>query len=578
MSPAPSASSISSAASRLRSTLGVVDSANSGPKNAKLDAEQQMITAEELEARKAERKAHEAQRSSLEEAVERRLCEGIYDRIYRHRSTEDEALDDQLRSKTAALALMGIGPADLGLKSLDLSSHAAGPEEEESSDVKKPTSMEAWLDPAMKNLVKMSDARYPLGKLAHLKAAHKSIVEMLASTHPTASADDILPVLILTLTIVPPEKLHVVSDLHFIQYFRWEPKLTGEAAYCLTNMEAAITFLQELDLATIRGCEETSGSAEGCREAEVPKVETFPAYSTTPSATSSGEADNAKLAAPIAGLKAATVLRNRRLSDIVNRPAQALGLASDAVLNTADQGFKNISSSLGDSYKFLLGKIKERQDGLKESITIPRTLDDARRLVSTPDDDAAGSVVHAGGVDYLKRPAQRDDRVLSLLGGRRDRSADSARSGRSVSSSKKVVFADESKPAPSSQSLQAQNPAMLEQMRTLSNSFNPMARLSSFSRGLTRINAPLQGGASPSPAPKTAEQQTAEGGDLATVSSPFLKHTIAHFVSAQNADKMTNLLYICCRRLFLTSPPLFHRSPRSPHQGNASWSSKILAI
>lgn len=74
-----------------------------------------MITPEELANRKKARKALEAKRSLLEEAVERRLCEGIYDRIYRHRSTQDEAQDAKLRSKTAALSLVGIGPSDLGI-------------------------------------------------------------------------------------------------------------------------------------------------------------------------------------------------------------------------------------------------------------------------------------------------------------------------------------------------------------------------------------------------------------------------------------------------------------------------------
>ena len=80
-SPARSVSSISSAASRLRSTLSSND-------KLKVDSERPMITAEELEARKSQRKAIESKRGLLEEAVERRLCEGIYTRIYRHKSTE----------------------------------------------------------------------------------------------------------------------------------------------------------------------------------------------------------------------------------------------------------------------------------------------------------------------------------------------------------------------------------------------------------------------------------------------------------------------------------------------------------
>ncbi|KAF9766212.1 hypothetical protein IL306_001418 [Fusarium sp. DS 682] len=504
VSPAPSTSSISSAASRLRSKASALT---------KAEPEQQMITSEELANRKRTRKALEAKRSLLEEAVERRLCEGIYDKIYRHRSTQDEAQDDKLRSKTAALALVGIGPADLGIDLTD--------EADESEEKACPTEedIKEKLEPARRDIAMMTQKRYPLGKLNHLKAAHRSIVDTLAHFHPSASADEIMPMLIYTLITLPPENLHVISDVHFIQYFRWEPKLTGEAAYCLTNLEAAISFLQTVDLTTLRADEQLSGPAKSTS----PRTGTFPpAYQQgeAPSSANTPEAgqtkaDAAKASAP--DVKVSVVLRNRRLSDLVNGPAQAFGAASDAVFNTADQSLKNISNSLGDSYKFLIGKLREHQDSPRESITVPRTLDDARKLVSTPSPDEEDSsglnrLLPPDDNDLLKRPASREERVLNLIGGRRDRSADSARSGRSASSSKKVVFASE-EPKTTNQT-PGQNPAVLDQMRNLGNSFNPMARLPSISmiRGFGR-NTPS------APATPAAKEpvKPADGGDLGTV-------------------------------------------------------------
>ncbi|KAF4466018.1 hypothetical protein FALBO_7134 [Fusarium albosuccineum] len=504
VSPSPSASSISSAASRLRSKAGALN-VKEKPKS---EAEQQMITADELAHRKRTRKALEAKRSLLEEAVERRLCEGIYDKIYRHRSTQDEAQDDKLRSKTAALALVGIGPADLGIdlrEETDNSEKASGPAED---DIKQK------LEPARRDLVMMTQKRYPLGKLNHLKAAHRSIVDTLAHFHPSASADEIMPMLIYTLITLPPENLHAISDVHFIQNFRWEPKLTGEAAYCLTNLEAAISFLQTVDLATLRADEQLSGPAKSSS----PRTETFPpAYHQGPAASPEVNKENATPVKPASpNLKASATLRNRRLSDLVNAPAQAFGAASDAVFNSADQSLKNISNSLGDSYKFLVGKLREHQDSPREPILVPRTLDDARKLVSTPspeDDDGSGinTLLDPDDSDLLKRPGQREDRVLNLIGGRRDRSTDSARSGRSASSSKKVLFASEdSKAAPQGA---GQNPAVLEQMRNLGNTFNPMARLPSISmiRGFGR-------NASSTPTTPAAKEvaKPADGGDLGT--------------------------------------------------------------
>ncbi|KAG6025265.1 hypothetical protein E4U41_001575, partial [Claviceps citrina] len=431
-SPAPSISSMASAASRLRSkatSIGAKDRPGT-------EAQRQMITVEELANRKKARKALEAKRGMLEEAVERRLCEGIYERIYRHRTTHDEAQDEKLRSKTAALALVGISPADLGV---DYGQEAA---QNPAATDKITEQMRESLEEARRDMVKMSEARYPLAKTNHLKAAHKSIVDTLADVHPSASADEILPVLIYTLITLPPENLHVISDLHFIQSFRWEQKLTGEAAYCLTNLEAAISFLQTVDLSTLRADEHPSGplkSDDG--QASTSRTETFPpAYGITspshqsPAETNSDGATASSPAPPPAGLTVATVLRNRGLSDLVHTPAQALGAASGAVFSTADHGLKTISNSLGDSYSFLLGKLRERQDGPKQSIAVPRTLDDARKLVSTPppeeDDNISVSSSIAGGPEdaepHPKRPSGREDRVLSLIGGRRDASVDGA--------------------------------------------------------------------------------------------------------------------------------------------------------
>jgi hypothetical protein len=476
-----------------------------------------MITTEELAERKRARKALDGRKALLEEIVERRLCEGIYSRIYRHRSTQDEAQDDKLRSKTAALELVGIGPTDLGIDLGQDESRVISEEVQEKS-----REIRAWLEGARKDMIQMHNSRYPLGKVNHLKAAHRSIVDTLAHFHPSASADEIMPMLIYTLITLPPEHLSVISDMHFIENFRWESKLTGEAAYCLTNLEAAISFLQTVDLATLRADEHPSGPPKQVALGEG-KTETFPpAYQqglTEATQSAAGTTNTTALASkPLdspAGLKAATVLRNRRLSDLVNTPAQAIGAASDAVITTADQGIKTISNSLGDSYKFLLGKLREHQQGPSHSIIVPRTLDDARKLVSTPppeEDDLVGPLATRERFEHPKRQNSRaEDRVLSLFNGGRDRSADS---NRSAGSGKRFLSADDVTKAPPSSP--GQNPAVLEQMRNISNSFNPMARLGNIGpfRGFGRSAA-----ASPAPPAKDAAKTVADGGDLATVSS-----------------------------------------------------------
>ncbi|KAG5927331.1 hypothetical protein E4U42_002354 [Claviceps africana] len=515
-SPAPSISSISSAASRFRSKATSIGAKDRPQTEAQ---QRQMITAEELAARRGARKALESKRARLEEAVERRLCEGIYERIYRHRTTHDEAHDEKLRSKTAALALVGISPADLGVDyGQDVAQDAAATE-------KVTERMRESLEAARRDVVRMSEVRYPLAKANHLKDVHKSIVDTLADVHPSASADEIMPMLIYTLITVPPEKLHVISDLHFIQYFRWEQKLTGEAAYCLTNLEAAISFLQTVDLSTLRADEHPSGPPKPDGSEGTPRTETFPpAYGVLPPSERAAETDGDDATAsgpvlPPAGLKASPgpVLRNRGLSDLVHTPAQALGAAGGAVISTADHGLKTISNSLSDSYSFLLGKLRERQNSPKDSIAVPRTLDDARKLVSTPppDEDDNSSVCSSaiGGSDdaphHRKHPSAREDRVLSLIGGRREAGVDGARGG--SSSTKKPASMDHvnptNAPAPTATSASATTaaPAMLDSVLSLGSSLNPIGRLSSMGmmRGFGRST------------PTKSATAAADGGDLA---------------------------------------------------------------
>ncbi|KAK4033188.1 hypothetical protein C8A01DRAFT_50171 [Parachaetomium inaequale] len=541
-----------SAASLLRSkaaSLGTKEKAKAAP--LRRDSDQQLLTAEEYANRKKARRALEQKKSLLEEAVERRLCEGIYNKIYRHRSTQDEAQDAKLRSKTAALSVVGIGPVDLGVElgTADNDLEAAAKKQEE---------VKEWLEQARQKLVSMSQSRYPLGKLNHLKSAHKSIIDTLSHFHPSSSADELMPMLIYTLITLPPENLSVISDVNFIQRFRWEPKLTGEAAYCLTTLEAAVSFLETVDLSTLRADETPTGPLKNPGSSPAPKGDTFPpAFSPTSPAQAtlspnpSSETASTSLNATLkqsqspspnpAGFRAtvnAQLRGPRRLSDLVRNtptPAQALNAASDAVLLTADQSLKTIGTSLGDSYKFLLGKLRERApDALLTKddggeVIVPKTLDDARKLIGTPplpgqDDD----LTHTPELSLRSpSPEQEPDRppLLSFIagaggGGRkvsRDHSADSARSA--GSSTRRAAEEHQRRPdvgGPSSttqvtatgSSPVVTSPPIMDSMRNLGNSLNPMARFSAGIggfRGFGRSSAAAAGqatGRAPTPPAK----------------------------------------------------------------------------
>ncbi|KAF7587355.1 hypothetical protein BBP40_007367 [Aspergillus hancockii] len=342
--------------SALASRINRDPSPNPKSKNKGVENSRQMLTASEVTERRTARRLLISKRTALEEAVERRACENIYDRIWRHKSTLDEVRDEKLRSKTAALSLVGINLKDLGVE-IDMTS----------VDEDRQKEADEGLAVARDYLNKMNEAKYPLGKLQHLAAAHKAIVDALTKLLPSSSsADEILPTLIYALVTSPSEGINVISNLLFIQRFRSSSKIDGETAYCLTNLEAAITFLENVDLSELRadfpkGSNESTPAVEKNDSSHPPKD--TPASSLT-TATGSAEfsksvgKESASNTMPRAQSSATT---QQRLNNLFQPPSKVLGAANDAVRNTADQGLKNIGASLDSSFNFLFGRLKELQ-------------------------------------------------------------------------------------------------------------------------------------------------------------------------------------------------------------------------
>jgi hypothetical protein len=469
---------------------------------------QQMLTASEVTEKRKARRMLEYKRILLEEAVERRACEKVYDKIWRHKSTLDEVRDEKLRSKTAALALVGIGLRDLGIE-LDEQAESSVEDLQES------------LAPAREGLAKMNDEHFPLGKLEHLTKAHKAIVDTLSTIKPSSSsADEILPTLIYTLITSPVEGINIISNLEFIQRFRTSSKIDGEAAYCMTNLEAAISFLETVDLASLREDEQPEGpkkstsSAAGTPTEERP--EPFPRLpttsspadvltSTTTSSASGTPAESSAARSSFPLTKPPTAPRHQRtLSDLL----QPISNAPTAVRSTAEESLKNISTTLDNSFKVLFGKLRERSaDSPTTEITVPKTLDEARQLVSKPltpteADDAAISETSsiAGDAPQAKLSAT-EEKVLGLFGGRRrgasiirDRSADSQRSTGSstTANNKKVAFTTDPSSAISGSSATdkapSKTPAAAPPTPSIASNTNPLDSVKNFTNTINPLN------------------------------------------------------------------------------------------
>jgi hypothetical protein len=461
-----------------------------------------MLTVTEVVDRKKARRLLEIKRAAIEEAVERTVCERVYARIYRHRSTDDEERDHKLRSRTAALSLVGIGLKELLMTAEDLS------EDERSKTKDREGEIKEWLSTARADIQQMDEEKYPLGKLQHLTAAHKSIVEALSKIFPaTSSADEILPTLIYTLITSPPEGLNVISNLKFIQRFRGSSRVDGETAYCLVNLEAAISFLETVDLSSLRAEEaqpdkENSGSRPTTPHEVTPMplgLAQAPDLTQTP-ATPTKDSPPKRSTSP--GAKA-----QRRLSNLIQTQTNRIEAASDAVresiLESADQALDTINNTLDNSFKFLFGRMKERDPnspGTQEEPSLPKTLADARKLVSSPPptdgvDDDGGSVSAASSIlgdenlsldDRKGKDAEAGNRLSDMFGGRRpirDRSVDSTQSHGSNSGKRtftassndgKLTPLTATRPEPTTTQ---SSTSAVDSIRSMGNSLNPLNRL-----------------------------------------------------------------------------------------------------
>ncbi|KAF3196747.1 hypothetical protein TWF679_004504 [Orbilia oligospora] len=358
-------------------------------------SDQPLVSMNEIVQRKKDRKRRDTLQVALQEMVEKRVTEAVFDRIWRHYGAEDEARDEALRSKTMALAVVGIGLKELGLEdNINLMDLRPVCEGENCSLCYKmfyfPFHITNQDFIALRDL---NTTKCPRDKLRLLKRAHKAIVDTLTSVVPStsSSADHILPILIYSLIISPPS-VHIVSNLLYIQRFRYHRSIDGEAAYCLTNLEAAISFLETVDMGTLAADESrvtapvelepdrissTSLLPYAEHTGNRPLAVITPAIADTSPANAPPRSETrAQKEAPVVpSMTGAT----RRMTYLT--PVEFATSAATSAVNTADQSLKTIGNSLENSYRFLFGKLSDKRTDL------PKTLEDVRKLVGTPVQD-----------------------------------------------------------------------------------------------------------------------------------------------------------------------------------------------
>jgi hypothetical protein len=436
--------------SKVRARAGSSAKRNGSPASTTSGGE--MLTVSEVSDRKKARKMLELKRLALEEAVERGVCEKIYEKLWKHRSTDDDARDEKLRSRTAALSLVGIGLKDLHV---DIEP-SSGPTPKTAQE--KENEIYTSLASARESLLKMDDEHCPLGKLQHLTAAHKSIVETLSQLFPSSSsADEILPTLIYTLITSADMELNVVSNLNFIQRFRASNKVDGESAYCLVNLEAAISFLETVDLSSLRADELPEGppkinsrpSTPNKDKSGAPQPSTMHTLKPETSSVTATSHDIATPASTEKALPAVAAVNNnaarpgapyRRMSSMVQAQADRFEAGRNDLLQAADKVYDSINGTLENSLNSLFGRLKDQVTPGSNPVALPKTLEEARKLVSTPSPAEDDTLLTGSGRSSPDDPlasitnpktTNSSNRTLEILAGRgptRDRSVDSASS------------------------------------------------------------------------------------------------------------------------------------------------------
>lgn len=221
----------------------------------------------------------------------------------------------------------------------------------------------------------MSKEMNPLAKVNVLRGIHQSIVAVLASfyTSSNSSADQILPTLIFTV-LHSQSQISIISDLFFIRRFRSREKMDGEVEYCLTNLEAAFTFLETVDLATLH-LEDTPNppSSTILRKTDSDLVGTTYLSETSPDSQLTNVVHHTSSCA------ISSVTSNPR-----NRPfvrIEPIGSTG----TTAGVSISSLGSTLELCYKIISNRIQSRHNP-----QIPKTLEEARLVVSrtapTPND------------------------------------------------------------------------------------------------------------------------------------------------------------------------------------------------
>ncbi|KAJ2414534.1 hypothetical protein GGI10_002329 [Coemansia sp. RSA 2530] len=212
--------------------------------------------------------------TALVEGVEKLATEAIYANIFSPWFSDDRMRDEQFASKVAALNVANITLENLGLAcahktvsgELQRICAETGRMLESMNGVKSPAEKLKLVVDAHKSVVERMDRlneRTRLAKMQRQKQVGAAGGAAESREEPPSmellSADSILPLLIYSVVKANPPRF--ISNLRYIQRYRTRSLLTSQYEYCMTNAQAAASFVTSVDARKLGLSAEVSSSA-----------------------------------------------------------------------------------------------------------------------------------------------------------------------------------------------------------------------------------------------------------------------------------------------------------------------------
>ncbi|KNE58352.1 hypothetical protein AMAG_03935 [Allomyces macrogynus ATCC 38327] len=190
--------------------------------------------------------ASDGELDNAKEGMEKLLMNKLYQHTFSPDTSDDAEKDEILAKKILILQWIELEHLDI-----KVDADVAGP----------------FLRVAQKELLKINKYKAPRDKLICILNACKVIFGLLKQSGQSETADSFLPLLIFVILQANPPQL--ISNIQYINRFRNPHKLHSEAGYYLTNLEGAVSFIQNVDYTSLSISQEEFDAKIEARVAEL---------------------------------------------------------------------------------------------------------------------------------------------------------------------------------------------------------------------------------------------------------------------------------------------------------------------